>query len=253
MSGAFSSGFGGGFGPLLGVGAAVIRDSLSDLRTRIRDVADSSGGFVTDAMLNTWVNQALGELYELLVRADETHFEREHQFSLVANTRDYALPADVWRIRGVDLLAPGGAGDSYYACLPVSQSERHRYSRAWNLDRRGAVRYQLRGNILRFRPTPSTGYSAVLWYIPRCPRLANDSDVPPINVLQGWLDYVVTEGAIRCRVRENLDANDLRGEKAALMMRIKNSAATRDAGDPETVGDARGIVDYDYYAGDAWY
>ena len=253
MPGAFTGGFGAGFGPPNGYGVSIIRDSLADLRQRIRDEADMPGDYVSDSMLNEWINADLGELYELLLKADETYFEVEYDFGLVADTRDYTVPADVWRIRGVDILAPGGQGDAYYAAMPISQSERNRYTRAWNLDRRGMIRYQLRGRELRFRPTPSISYQAKLLYVPHCPKLWSDADVPPLSILQHWLQYVVTKGAIRCRVREQQDATELREERNRLIERVAESATDRNSGDPETVGDARGLIDFDYYTADAWY
>jgi hypothetical protein len=80
--------------------------ALSDLRTLVRQRADQENSqFVTDEELRQYINRGYAELYDLLVTnaTSEDYFLNSSTVTLVSGTQTYDLPADFYKLRGVDL------------------------------------------------------------------------------------------------------------------------------------------------------
>jgi hypothetical protein len=57
--------------------------------------------------------------------------------------------------------------------------------------------------------------------------------------VSGWLEYVVTDAAIKALQKEESDTTTLQFQKAALIKRIEAAAENRDAGSPATIADVQ--------------
>lgn len=57
--------------------------------------------------------------------------------------------------------------------------------------------------------------------------------------ISGWLEYVVTDAAIKCLQKEESDTSVLQFQKAALIKRVESAAENRDAGSPATIADVQ--------------
>ena len=57
--------------------------------------------------------------------------------------------------------------------------------------------------------------------------------------VSGWLEYVVTDAAIKALQKEESDTTVLQYQKAALIKRIEAAAENRDAGSPATIADVQ--------------
>jgi len=57
--------------------------------------------------------------------------------------------------------------------------------------------------------------------------------------ISGWLEYVVTDAAIKMLQKEESDTSVLQFQKAALIKRIESAAENRDAGSPATIADVQ--------------
>jgi hypothetical protein len=57
--------------------------------------------------------------------------------------------------------------------------------------------------------------------------------------VSGWLEYVVTDAAIKALQKEESDTTTLQFQKAALIKRIESAAENRDAGSPATIADVQ--------------
>ena len=316
--------------------------SLSDLRTASRQRADMvNSTFVSDAELNSYINASYFELYDLLVQKyGNDYYMKEYSFQLVGNQSRYDLPEDFFKLLGVDLEISAGP-DGYVSLRPFTLAERNRYSTANVQTWIGVtnLRYRISGNKLWFTPSPQTGQTIRIWYVPRLAELvdtvtitvnapvANDyvvlgvvpftagvnfaiggndfataynlaeainlaalgedltatasgsvvtltqtGDVPtaldvgsattPVPTsgasirlqlsaatvtngsivadgISGWLEYVVTDAAIKMLQKEESDTSTLQFQKAALIKRIEAAAENRDAGSPATIADVQ--------------
>ena len=80
--------------------------TLLELRNRSRQRADMvNSKFVTDAELNTYINASYAELYDLLIASrGENYFVLSYNFTTSINQDTYALPADFYKLMGVDFV-----------------------------------------------------------------------------------------------------------------------------------------------------
>jgi hypothetical protein len=214
--------------------------TLAQIRDQVRQRADMVvSQFVTDAELNGWINSSVAELYDLLVQKfGNDYFVELFSFSTANDVDRYDLPADFYKLLGVDLLlTPGDADQGAITLRPFTFAERNRYSAANAQTWLGItnLRYRLSGSKIWFTPTPSGAQAIRLWYVPRVAELVNDSDVA--DGVSGWLEYVVVDVATKALQKEESDVSVFLAQKAALIQRIDAAAENRDAGSPATVAD----------------
>jgi hypothetical protein len=100
------------------------------------------------------------------------------------------------------------------------------------------LRYRLLGNQIEFIPTPSSGQRIQLWYIPKLTQLISDTDIT-VTGISGWLEYVITDAAIKVLQKEESDVTILGAQKMALIRRIQESAMNRDVAQPDHITDIR--------------
>jgi hypothetical protein len=83
--------------------------TLLQLKDRSRQRADMENSeFVTDAELTIYINGSIAELHDLLVASyGSDYFLSSTTFSTVAGTESYSLPADFYKLMGVDVQVSG--------------------------------------------------------------------------------------------------------------------------------------------------
>ena len=109
------------------------------------------------------------------------------------------------------------------------------------------VRYRIVDGNINFIPQPQSGQSVRLWYVPRLRQLVLDTDIA--DGVNGWLEYVIVDAAIKALQKEESDVSVLMAQKAGLLERIKAAGSNRDAGMPETISRVRDS-DWDDWGGD---
>lgn len=215
--------------------------SLGQLRLLAQQRADMvNSNFVTVPEWNTYINQSVSELYDLLVTQYEDYFlAPAYLFQTTGNLAQYDLPADFYKLSGVDLGLTQG-NNAKITIKKFDFIERNRfvfpnvtsgYLGVFNL------RYRLMGNTLFFIPTPSAGQWVTVWYVPRLPWLLKDTDI--LDGVSGWTEYVVIDAAIKALKKEESDTQELTQEKMMMIKRIEDSAMNRDIGQPDTISPTR--------------
>lgn len=215
--------------------------TLAQLRLASQQRADMvNSGFVTDAEWNSYINQSYYELYDLLVQkyGDDYFVQTPYQFQTDGINGTYALPADFYKLLGVDLQL-GDSTTGWVTVKPFNFAERNRYAVPNFQSFYGVtnLRYRVRGNQIWFTPLPSGGQRFQLFYVPRLTELVSDSDVA--DGVDGWLEYVICDAAIKAGQKEETDVSVLLAQKAALTARIESASENRNAGDPFTVQDTQ--------------
>lgn len=209
--------------------------TLAQLRTRARQRADMENStFVSDSELNFYINSSIAELHDLLVSAyGSDYFLSTHSFSTVASTADYALPADFYKLAGIDAQYNGS---DWVALRPFNFNERNR-----NQDLSvGTIsgpdfRYRIMGSNIKLAPVPNAVHTIKVWYTPKATELSLDADT--LNDLNQFAEYVIVDAAIKCLQKEESDVSVLMAQKAELRRRIEIMAQNRDASEPESVSD----------------
>lgn len=193
--------------------------------------------FIMDDELTDYVNQSYAELYDLLVAKFEDYFvEDPLDFSVASGVSKFPLPADLYKIIGVDKALGGG---EYYALRPFSFEARNKRRVSDRL--RGLypqVRYRIIGDDLKLSPDDQAPGDYRIWYVPSYTPLVLDVDtVASVISRNGWEEYIVIDAAIKCLQKEESDVSVLFAQKQAMAGRIEEMAQNRDAGDTDRITD----------------
>lgn len=220
--------------------------TLLQVRTNAKQKADMENStFISDTEWNFNINQSLQELYDLVLQKyGDDYYSTTISFQTDGSTYLYPLPDGTnysgatifYKLLGVD-LAMSNTNDSYVTIRRFNMSDRNRYAVPNFQSFYGVtnMRYRLEGNNLWITPTPSAGQTMRVWYVPRCTLFSSDSDTS--DGYGGWLEYVITDAAIKALQKAELDVSTLAGQKGALLQRIESVAENRDAANPMVVAD----------------
>jgi hypothetical protein len=209
--------------------------TLLQLRTRSRQRADQeTSNFIEDDELNGYINASIAELYDLMVAAyGSDYFLADYSFSIVSGTQNYTLPADFYKLKGIDVNL---SNNNWFSIRPFNFNERNRNDNiTWGVLSGPSIRYRIMGNNVKLSPNPDSNYSARVWYVPKATVLVADTDV--FDDMNQWAEYVITDAAIKMMQKEESDTGTLEKQKAELKRRIEIMADNRDAGQPESVSD----------------
>lgn len=212
--------------------------TLAQLRTLCKQESDMvNSSFISDSEWNSYINQSYFELYDLMVQKyGDDYFSEQHNFVTDGTSYLYPLPADFYKLLGLD-LALSGSDDSYVTIRRFNFADRNRYAVPNFQSFYGVtnMRYRLNGNDLWITPVPSGGQNMRLWYVPRLTPLAADGDT--VDGISGWTEYIIVDAAMKAMAKEESDVTVLMARKTGLIQRIEAAAENRDAANPMTVSD----------------
>lgn len=222
--------------------------TLGQIRLAAQQRADRvNSNFVTLPEWNQMINQSYFELYDLLVTTFEDYFMAPAaSFTTDGVTTLYPLPngtnlsgaAPFYKLLGVD-LAVNTASNAYVSVGKFNFVDRNRYvypNTASTIYGVFNMQYRVMGSNIELIPTPSSGQSIRLWYVPRITQLLADNDTTTDSI-SGWIEYVIVDAAIKALQKEESDVSVLMAQKQMLIKRITDSAMNRDAGQPDTISD----------------
>jgi len=210
--------------------------TLLQLRTAVQRRGQyENSSDIDSAMLNDFINEAIAELYDMLLAKDAEYYTViGSPFSLVANTESYVLDTvapGFYKLRKVEILMSGTAGQAsarWQRLFPHALEASHNYSQ-YGLVAKG-YRYRLEGANLAFAPIPASGDTTRVFYIPYPAALSADGDL--FNFHNSYEELVVQLALLRCKRREELPTEDIEKEVARLAQRISAAADARDQAEP---------------------
>jgi len=162
----------------------------------------------------TYINEAIAELYDLIITANPHYYVSQIPFTLASvNTFDLTTATgSFYKLRGLDYLPSGAA---YPVTVnPLNFQERNRF---WNQNFQG-------------------NYN--LWYTPPAPALVLDTDTLDMT-LNNWWEFIAITAAIVAAVKEDSPIDSLGAQKDAIMARIRGAAPNREGG-PQQAADLSG-------------
>lgn len=231
---------------------------LSQIRLEAQQTADRvNSNFVTKPEWNSFINLAMYELYDLLITEYEdynvavpAYFNlngSDSQFPLPDGSETFQdesgtdfIPRPLYKLLGVD-LAVNTAQNAWVTINKFNFIDRNNYlypnssSTIYGIYN---MRYRVMGGNIQFIPNPASGQTVRLWYIPRLRELLRDTDTTDIGI-SGWIRYVIVRAAKYALDKEESDSSKLDQELLFLKARIEESAANRDAGQPDTISNTR--------------
>lgn len=232
--------------------------SLAGIRLAAQQRADQVGSnFVTLPEWNFFINEAMFELYDLLVTAYEDYFMATPvHFVSQGNQASFDLPNGLltflddnnnsivakpfYKLLGVD-LGLNTANNAYVTLNKYNLIDRNRYvypNTTSTIYGWCNLQYRVLGSKIDFIPTPSASQSIRLLYIPRLDQLLSDTDITTIG-FSGWLQYVIIRAAKYVLDKQESDTSKLDAELLFLKTRIEESSQNRDAGQPDRISDMR--------------
>lgn len=248
---------------------------LSQIRLAAMQRADRvNSNFVTLTEWNSYINQSMFELYDLLVTVYEDYFlaspiqfvadgntflyplpNGSNTFLNALNTAQTVTPPAFYKLLGVD-LALNNATNAYVTINKFNFIDRNRFvypNTASTIYGVFNLQYRVMGSNIEFIPTPTAGQAIRLWYIPRLTELLQDTDVTTMGI-SGWIEYVIVRAAYYALTKEESDTSSLVMQLESLNKRIEDSAANRDAGQPDKISDTRSNngSGYGFQGGNGW-
>lgn len=212
--------------------------SLTTLRTRVRELADMVGSaFVTDAAtsLDALVNVGVQKLHDKVLDAmGDDSLGRSSSavaITIASGTGTQALPADFYRMLGVDLLIGGDRVD--LRRFEWKQRNAIRTQSLWLP--REVPQYCLDGTTALRLNGMDGSYTGTLWYAPIATVLVNVGDT--VDYPNGWEQYAVLYAAILALTKEESDTSGLKSLLAEEGQRIEAAAARRHQGSPPRMVD----------------
>lgn len=233
--------------------------SLAELQIRCRQRADRlNSQFVTTSEVISYINQSMYELYDLLVDVYEDYYKAPNAIFYTNNSTGYYplpdgattfkndsgsnfVPAPIYKLLGLDMgLNVSNNGWVRVAKYNFANRDNFFYPNT-NSTAYGVFNCQYRwmGNKLELIPVPGSNQPFRIQYIPRLDMLIQDTDTTTTSI-SGWLEYVITDVAIKILQKEESDVTILAAQKLDLRQRIQASANNKDAGTPDTISDVRG-------------
>jgi hypothetical protein len=199
-----------------------------------------NSAFVTDTELDKYINDALKELFELLVVTyGQEYFYTVTTFNTISGRQSYEMPDDAFKLLRVDVKT----SDGYEPLRPWKFPATTLGATTTARRRPGRLpRYRWLGSELSFEPEPEGTHWFRVHYVPRPSRLDDDTDELPRS-LDDWAEFIVLKAGIKCLAKEESDASELTNELTMLRAHIVTSAPDKDAGYPQTVVDDRNRYD----------
>ena len=212
----------------------------ADLRAAVRLRADAvNWGGVTDANLDSWLEDSHRELHDLVTLAHPDTYTKIDTDKTIDAAGNIPLPSDFYKVRAVSWVA------SANHLVPVPRfnfAERDRQSFA----------YHDLGSAVTFSSLPYVvGKVVRLYYVPKPVLLADDGTVLDL-VLDQYREYMVTEVAAKVfeKQEEWEIADRLRMRKADIEKKLR-AMIPRDVGTGEQIasvwGRRRRLGDPGYY------
>jgi hypothetical protein len=234
--------------------------SLAELSLRCKQRADrENSDFVGAAELTSYINQSQYELYDLLITVYEDYYKAPAAifYSAGGNQQIYPMPngvltfidssgnsfvpAPCYKMLGLDLGLNAG-NNGWVTVDKYNFIDRNRFfypNSASTIYGVFNTQYRWMGENLELIPVPSANQPFRIQYIPKLKALLLPQDTTTTSI-SGWLEYVITDVAIKILQKEESDVSALAAQKIALKQRIEQSAPNRDTGRPDTISDVRG-------------
>lgn len=208
--------------------------TLGDLKTKCREQANMEySKFISDAELVRYINDSAKDLYNSLVGAGELYYLTSYDISIVCGTDTYDLPADFFKLLGVDY----NRGGTVVSLKPFEFAERNKYTNISYINTTwyAPFGYVLIGNKLRFVPKPGSADTVTVHYAATLPDMVNDSDT--IDGVSGFETFIIADVCIKMLAKEESDIQPFLIMKQDTEKRIAQMKRARDYSAPSRIAD----------------
>jgi hypothetical protein len=207
-----------------------------------------NNNFISDAELIGYINNALGELDDILIGTYTDYRANNYQSILSGESNILPIAPDFYKLLGVDYQLTAAATTYWFSLKSFQFPERNRQnaismmSNPWT---RLVLSYRLFNDGIMILPQQQCQGNYQVWYVPKLPQLINLTDQLSITMdNQGWVQYVAAAVAIIIFNKQNLDSSAFMQQKEQLRTRIVSMSRNRDAAVPKRCANTRYNEDF---------
>lgn len=204
---------------------------------------------ITDTDIQTFLQDSLSTLYELLVSTWQDWYVINTQLSLIANQEGYTLPTNFRAEAAVYLIfQPGTTSVQRQQLRPFQMNQFANTSPGFLTQPQWPIMYRIMNNMIYFTPVPAQAYTNAvdLWYTPQWTPPATVTSPIDANLPQGWERWVVLDTCVAVAAARRLpDYYQMyAGERKEVQAVVLRGATRRDE-TPQVMTDA-------YMTGTGW-
>lgn len=223
---------------------------MSTLVTRAQQRCDMEyQDNISDSEWKGMLSTSYAELYSIVAESGLRYFETTQTYT-TDGTADYAEPDDHMATVGLDYVDTQGDRRALYE---IMAQERNRFSSVTG--GQYAVAYAFIDDELRLYPTPPSGQTYELVYVPQPPDLSSLADAYQVDVVTPDGEaFLLWATAVQALAKEESDTSLARAEREAARERVYNWAVLRALNSPRRkIVDSDPNLDYDIDPASWWY
>lgn len=211
--------------------------TLAQLRTKVRERADQVNSlFITDTELNGYIDLSYAAFYDLLIEEENYYFGTTANIAASAvSNATITLPSTFYRLVGIDDVTDSSRP---LTVRKFNFAERNDFDEGYvTLSNYSDVFYQLYGSTILLTPPTLAVKPYKLWFIPHRTVLSADGDT--VDSVNGWIEWVIDDAAIKCVIKEEGDIKALLTAKQEVYERITKAKGKRDSVGPSKIARVR--------------
>lgn len=172
--------------------------------TEVRTLSDTDSATATlsDAQILRGINAAHEHYYDIIVAADEGHFEQIHTASLVANSRDLN-PAVTSTFRKIDLVEVIQGDGDRQPVVPLSAKTEKFYFEDGSMTatRDDQFYYYIEGNAIQLVPSPTQAATNAIevTFVPEATRISTTTTT--IDCPDRWAKVIALRTLLNLQLR----------------------------------------------------
>ena len=217
---------------------AFVQPTLQQLSDQARQMADMENDpFIGTDELTNYINKAWAKTYDLMITSyGEDYFAiapPPFTFTTDGTSSFYPLPADFYKMLGVDLCLTGNSPsnpNNYLTIWPFNFTARNRSTIApisGNILAPTDYRYRIYSDQLWLTPVVQAGCTIRVWYAPTLTPLSLTTD--QTTMLQpGWDELIIIDAAIKMVIKAEQDSSQLQQLKGETFTRLQAAMTNRD-------------------------
>lgn len=217
----------------------------AELKIYIRGITDEIDSlYLTDDLLNTWLNLAQRHVQAKLLQAGQNWYEQVFQTLTVLGQADYVIPTNFRELHRMELVT-SGTGVNEIRCKIYEITNNQQDYIPISLGQ--PIAYILKKNRFTLSPTPDTSNLVLrIYYSPMTTDMTGDSDEP--DVPEEFHEYVAIVAAYNAFIKDDRVPNNLLVKEAKYDEMLKQMADDRTVDAPRSV-----VVTTDYDGGGMLY
>lgn len=212
--------------------------TLDYLKTQVKDRADQTNSFfIEDALLTQYIDLSYGAFYDLLIEEENYYFGTSINVTVVSPNSSIPLSSltNFYRLTGLDDIS---SPDNPLTVRKFNFAERNDYNNGYiGMGRYSDVFYQLYGSTILLTPPSFAPRPYKAWFIPHRTILTTGSDT--VDSVNGWIEWVILDAAIKCMVKEESDIRPLQTLQQSQYERITKGKGKRDVAGPDKIARVR--------------